>query len=129
MKPESGRLSLADLILVSDDLQLMSSRFTTDGHATLDKVLLQMELLAKHAGQRIEQQGEADKTYWEARRKLELAWLVMEGKMADMSNRMLRTVNVFVSKAEFRIRRYELQIQELVTHNQVFSGRDESHEE
>ena len=85
MKPESGRLSLADLILVSDDLQLMSSRFTTDGHATLDKVWLQMELLAKHAGQRIEQQGEADKTYWEARRKLELEWLVMEGKMADMS--------------------------------------------
>lgn len=129
MKPESGRLSLADLILVNDDLQLMSSRLTTDGRATLDKVLVQMELLAKHAGQRIENQGEADKAYWDARRKLESEWLVMEGKMADMSNRMLRTVNVFVSKAEFRIRRYELQIQELVTRTQVSTGRDESDEE
>ena len=95
---------------------------------TLDKVLLQMELLAKHAGQHIEQQGEADKAYWEARRKLESEWLVMEGKMADMSNRMLRTVNVFVSKAVFRIRKYELQIQKLVTRKQVSTGHRESHE-
>lgn len=130
VKPESGRLSLADLILINDDLQVMCSRVTTDGRSTLNKVLLQMESLAKYAGQQhIEQAREADEAYWQARRKLESEWLEMESKMAAMSNRMLRTVNVFVSKAEFRIRRYELQIQELVDRNRVSAGRNQSDKE
>ncbi len=126
VEPESGRLSLADLILINDDLQVMCSRVTTEGRSTLDKVLLQMELLAKHAGPRIELAREADELCCQARRKLESEWLEMESKMADMSNRMLRTVNVFASKAEFRIRKYELQIQELVDRNRVSAGRNRS---
>jgi len=85
-----------------------------------------MELLAKHAGPRIELAREADELCCEARRKVESEWLEMESKMADMSNRMLRTVNVFASKAEFRIRKYELQIQELVDRNRVSAGRNRS---
>ena len=105
VQPESGRLSLADIITIADDVSRVTSRITDDGREVLRRVLEQMEERANEQG-RI-----AINAYRAARRKLEAEWVTAESVVDDTMNECNRSIHAFVTQADFQIRHFENELQ------------------
>ncbi len=101
VQPESGRLSLADIITIADDVSRMTSRITDNGREVLERVLEQMEEMSNAQGR------VAVVAYRVARRNLEAEWLTAEGVVDDTVNECNRSIHSFVTQADFLIRRFE----------------------
>ncbi len=105
VQPESGCLSLADIITIADDVSRVTSRITDNGREVLDRVLEQMEEMANEQGR------VAVVSYRVARRNLEAEWLTAEGTVDDTVNECNRSIHSFVTQADFLIRRFENELQ------------------
>ena len=101
VQPESGRLSLADIITIADDVGRVTSRITDDGREVLGRVLEQMEEMANEHGR------VAVVAYRVARRNLEAEWVAAESVVDDTVNECNRSIHTFVTQADFEIRRFE----------------------
>ena len=101
VQPESGCLSLADIITIADDVSRVTLRITDNGREVLDRVLEQMEEMANEQGR------VAVVSYRVARRNLEAEWLTAEGAVDDTVNECNRSIHSFVTQADFLIRRFE----------------------
>ena len=105
VQPESGCLSLADIITIADDVSRVTSRITDNGREVLGRVLEQMEEMANEEGR------VAVVAYRVARRNLEAEWLTAEGAVDDTVNECNRSIHSFVTQADFLIRRFENELQ------------------
>gem|GEM_PF-5320818 len=112
VQPESGRLSLADIITIADDVSRVTSRITDDGREVLGRVLEQMEEMANEHGR------VAVVAYRVARRNLEAEWVTAESVVDDTMNECNRSIHSFVTQADFLIRRFENKLQQK-TRNRV----------
>ncbi len=105
VQPESGCLSLADIITIADDVSRVTSRITDNGREVLGRVIEQMEEMANEQGR------VAVVAYRVARRNLEAEWLTAEGTVDDAVNECNRSIHSFVTQADFLIRRFENELQ------------------
>ncbi len=101
VQPESGCLSLADVITIADDVSRVTSRITDNGREVLDSVLARMEEQANEQGR------VAIDAYRVARRGLEAEWVTAESVVDDTVNECNRSIHSFVTQADFLIRRFE----------------------
>ncbi|MGI9327744.1 MAG: hypothetical protein ACR2PZ_21180 [Pseudomonadales bacterium] len=98
---ESGRLSLADILTLADDLRRRISQTTDDGREVLTGALEQMSELTAGQGPAVED------AYRSARRSLESEWVTAESVLDDTVNECTRAIHSFVTQADFIIRRFE----------------------
>ena len=103
---ESGRLCLADVITIADDLSRMTSKTSDNARDVLAGILEQMEALAKSRS------PAALEDYRIARRNLESEWLVAESVLDDTVNQCNRAIHAFVTQADFHVRRFENALQQ-----------------
>ena len=105
VQPESGCLSLADIITITDDVSRVTSRITDNGREVLARVLEQMEEMANEQGRT------AVVAYRVARRNLEVEWVTAESVVDDTMNECNRAIHAFVTQADFQIRHFENELQ------------------
>ena len=108
---ESGRLCLGELLCLADDVSGTRSRVVTSGRELLSEALAQMESLAAATDSQLEQCHAAGDAYWQARRTLESEWLDAEAAVAELMGRAVRSINMFVTNAEFEIDKFETNLQ------------------
>jgi hypothetical protein len=110
-------LSLAEIVTIADDLGRMASRISRDAREVLTDMLEQMETLADTTN------IAAQEAYRRARRDLESEWLTAETVLDDMTNECNRSLNGFVTQAEFHVRRFEKELQKQVALDDIRSQR------
>ena len=118
IQPESGRLSLADIITIADDVSRVTSRITDDGRIVLGGVLEQMEEMANKQGRM------AVVAYRDTRRNLEAEWVTAESVVDDTMNECNRAIHTFVTQAGFQIRHFENELRRQIR-NKPFEECDQ----
>jgi hypothetical protein len=93
------------------------------GRELLSEALAQMESLAVATDSQLEQSRAADDAYWQARRKLESEWQDAEGAVADLMSRAVRSINMFVTNAEFDIDKFETNLQGMIARERSCAPR------
>jgi hypothetical protein len=112
-QPESGRLSLAEVIAAADDLGRMTSHVTENGRDVVRDVLQQLLAQTQEEGQ------SADAAYRRVRRDLESEWLATENVLDDMLNQCCRALASFATQAEFHVRRFENELRHKTAESRI----------
>lgn len=83
-----------------------------------------MESLAVALGNQLKESLEADDAYCRARGTLESEWLETESAVADLMGQAVRSINMFVTNAEFHIDRFETNLEGMTAHERSWSRRN-----
>jgi hypothetical protein len=93
------------------------------GRELLSEALAQMESLAVATDSQLEYCHTADDAYRQARRTLESEWLDVEAAVAELMGRAVRSINMFVTNAEFEIDKFETNLQ-LIARERTCAARN-----